>query len=95
VLFHITHTHDPSQCLFEDPTKLSETFGAVDGAMAKAGASVVGSWVNAAAHTFYWVVDADEAGQITRGLAPIVTRGHADIRVVTDLQETIAMLRES
>lgn len=93
VLFHITHTHQPQQCLFEDPESLAATFGTVDAAMAKAGATVVGSWVNAAAHTFYWVVDAQEAGQITRGLAPIVTRGHADIRVVTDLQATIAMLR--
>lgn len=93
MLFHITHTHDPNECLFEDPTKLGETFGEVDASMARAGATVVGSWVNAPAHTFYWVVDADSAAAITHGLAPIIPRGHADIRPIANLQETVAMLR--
>jgi hypothetical protein len=92
VLFHITHTHDPSQCLFGDPPKLADTFGMVDTEMDKAGATVVGSWVNVAAHTFYWIVDAPDAATITRGLSPIVTLGSADIRPVAELAETIAML---
>lgn len=94
MLFHITHTHEPAQCLFEDPPQLAATFGAVDEAMAKAGATVVGSWVNAAAHTFYWIVDAPDAATLTRGLSPIVARGSADIRPIADLAETIAMLHE-
>lgn len=92
MLFHITHTHEPPQCLFEDPAALAATFGTVDEEMQRAGATVVGSWVNAPAHTFYWVVDADSAATLTRGLAPIATRGHADIRPIADLAETIAML---
>jgi hypothetical protein len=92
MLFHITHTHDPAQCLFEDPPALAATFGTIDDAMTRAGASVVGSWVNAAAHTFYWIVEADSAATITKGLSPIVSRGRADIRPIADLAETIAML---
>jgi hypothetical protein len=94
MLFHVTHTHDPSQCLFEDPPRLAATFGTVDAAMTDAGATVVGSWVNAAAHTFYWIVDAPDAATLTKGLSPIVTRGTADIRPIADLAETIAMLHE-
>jgi hypothetical protein len=92
VLFHITHTHDPDQCLFGDPAALAGTFGTVDDAMDTAGATVIGSWVNAPAHTFYWIVDADSAAAITKGLAPIVTRGRCDIRPIAGLAETIAML---
>jgi hypothetical protein len=92
MLFHITHTHGPAQCLFGDPAALAATFGTVDAAMEKAGAAVVGSWVNAAAHTFYWIVDAPDAATITKGLTPIVTRGSADIHPIAGLAETIAML---
>lgn len=92
MLFLITHTHDPDQCLFGDPSALAGTFGTVDEAMVKAGATVIGSWVNAPAHTFYWIVDADSAATITKGLSPIVTRGRADIRPIADLAETISML---
>lgn len=95
MLFHITHTHDPSQCLFADPSALADTFGIVDAEMEKAGAIVVGSWVNAAAHTFYWIVDAPDAATIMLGLSPIVTRGSADIRPIADLAETIAMLHDA
>jgi hypothetical protein len=93
VLFHITHTHEPQDCLFADPPALADTFGSVDAAMERAGATVIGSWVIAASHTFYWVVDADSAEAVTRGLASIVPLGHADIRPIADLQETIEMLR--
>ena len=95
MLFHITHTHEPPQCLFGDPPALTATFGAVNAAMERAGATVIGSWVNAAAHTFYWIVDADSAGALTRGLAPVVQRGHSEIRPIADLAETIAMLSQT
>ena len=94
MLFHIAHTHDPSACLFGDPKRLAGTFGKVDEAMATAGATVIGSWVNPAAHTFYWVVEADAASTLTRGLAPVVELGRADINPVADLAQTLRALLE-
>lgn len=89
MLFHITHTHAPERCLYRDPATLAATFGSVDAAMEAAGARVVGSWVDAAAHTFFWVVAADQAEQVNAGLDPIVDRGHATTRPITDLAATI------
>ena len=90
VLFHITHTHAPERCLYRDPKTLAATFGTVDQAMEAAGATVIGSWVDAASHTFFWVVDAERAEQVNAGLDPIVDRGHATTRPITDLTATIA-----
>jgi hypothetical protein len=89
VLFHITHTHAPERCLYRDPATLAATFGSVDAAMEASGARVLGSWVDAASHTFFWVIEADQAEQVNAGLDPIVDRGHATTRPVTDLGETV------
>lgn len=91
MLFHITHTHEPTECLFGEPAALEATFGAVNQAMADAGATVIGSWVYAPAHTFYWVVEADSAETLNRGLVPVLDRGHGEIRPIADVAETIAM----
>lgn len=94
MLFHVTHTHEPAQCLYRDPERLAATFGAVPAAMEAAGARMVGSWVNGAAHAFYYVVDVDSHEQLLAGLDPIVDRGHADIRPLTDLMATVRSLQD-
>lgn len=90
MLFHITHTHAPEKCLYRDPKTLAATFGSVNQAMEAAGATVIGSWVDAASHTFFWVVEAERAEQVNAGLDPVVDRGHATTRPITDTEETIA-----
>ena len=90
MLFHITHTHKPEGCLYRDPDTLAATFGTVGDSMQKAGVDVVGFWVDATAHTFFWVVDSPSAEALTAGLDPIVERGHAAIRPITDANATIA-----
>ena len=94
MLFHITHTHASERCLYRDPAALAATFGRVDEAMTAAGATVLGSWVDAAAHTFFFVVDADATAQITAGLDPVIDLGHAAIRPIADVAATIASLQK-
>ena len=94
MLFHITHTHAPERCLYRDPETLAATFGRISGAMTAAGATVIGNWVDAAAHTFFFVVDADSAAQITAGLDPVVDRGHAAIRPIAETAATIESLQK-
>ncbi len=84
MLFHITHTHTAESCPYHQPQTVRGTYGAVLASMEDAGLNVVGAWVDAAAHTFFFVVESDSADAIQAGLAPIIDQGVAVTRPVTD-----------
>ena len=84
MLFHITHVHTPETCPYHNPEKARETFGKMMSNAEQLGVKLVGAWVDAPAHTVYFVVETDSAEKIQELLAPGFQIGHAETRVVAD-----------
>lgn len=89
MLFHITHIHTPETCPYHDPEKVRATFGKILGGAEKLGVKLVGAWVDAAAHTFYLVVETDSAQKLEEFLAPGLEIGYAETIVVQDAREIV------
>ena len=86
MIFHITHVHSPESCPYHDPEKGRATFGKVLTSVDELGIKLIGAWVDAPAHTAYFVIDTDSAQKIEELLAPAFGIGHAETRVVEDAQ---------
>ena len=84
MLFHITHTHSPEMCPRHDTTKTRNTWGKTFYKAENSGIKLLASYVDAPAHTVYFIVEADSAENITKFLDPVLTMGSAQIRPVTD-----------
>ena len=84
MLFHITHTHTPEACPYGDPEKSKGTFGKMMSSVEQLGVKLVGAWVDAPAHTVYFVVETDSFEKIEELLAPALKIGHAETRAVSD-----------
>ncbi len=84
MLFHITHVHTPETCPYHNPEKARETFGKMMSNAELLGVKLVGAWVDAPAHTVYFVVETDSAEKIQELLAPGFQIGYAETRVVAD-----------
>ncbi len=84
MLFHITHIHTPETCPYHDPKKARETFGKMIANSEQIGVKLLGAWVDAPAHTVYFVVETDSAEKIQELLAPGFEIGYAETRVVVD-----------
>jgi hypothetical protein len=89
MLFHVTHTHSWESCPYHDAEKAAATFGKTMAGFADSGAQLVGAWVDAAAHKFIFVVDANSLMQIEEAMAPIIDVGCAETRPVTDAMELL------
>ena len=90
MLFHITHTHSPESCPYHNPEKARDTFGKVLASGKEPGVNLIGAWVDAPAHTVYFVVETDSAEKIEELLAPAIEIGQAETRVVID---AVALLK--
>ena len=75
MLFHITHKHSEANCPYHDSDMIGETFAKVPESFETAGVIVHGSYVNAAAHALYMIVESDSAEAIQAGLDPIIDLG--------------------
>ncbi len=84
MLFHITHVHTPEACPYHNPEKARATFGKMLGSAEQLGVKLVGTWVDAPAHTAYIVVETDSAQKIEELLGPAYEIAHAETRVVQD-----------
>ena len=89
MLFHITHVHTPETCPYHDPEKARATFGKILGGAEKLGVELVGTWVDAAAHTAYIVVETDSAQKLEELLAPGLEIRYAETSVVQDGREIL------
>ena len=69
MLFHITHIHSPESCPYHNPEKARDTFGKVLASGKEPGVNLIGAWVDAPAHTAYFVVETDSAEKIEELLA--------------------------
>jgi hypothetical protein len=84
MLFHITHVHSPESCPAHDPERARSTFGKILTGAEQIGVKLIGAWVDAPAHTGYFVVEADTAEKLSDLLYPALTIGHAEVRPVED-----------
>ncbi len=84
MLFHITHTHTPETCPYNNPEKARDTFGKVMSNAEQLGVKLAGAWVDAPAHTVYLVVETDSVQKIEELLAPVIKIGHAETRAVSE-----------
>lgn len=89
MLFHVTHTHTWESCPYNDPEKARATFGEALAGIGETGAKLVGAWVDAPAHKFFLVLDADSADKVEAALAPIIDIGCAETRPVSDAAEVL------
>ena len=62
MLFHITHTHTPQMCPRHDTNKTRNTWGKTFFKAESSGVKLLASYVDAPAHTVYFIVDADSVG---------------------------------
>ena len=84
MLFHVTHVHTPETCPGHDPEQVKATFGQLMANVEEEGVDLIGAWVDVTAHTFFMILDADDAGQLFRVLDPALTIATADISPVMD-----------
>ena len=89
MLFHITHIHNWENCPAHDPEKAKATFGKMLANREESGAKVIGAYVDPPAHTFFLIVEANDANQIELLLDPVFELGSAEIRPVSNALEVL------
>ncbi|HSQ37087.1 MAG TPA: DUF3303 family protein [Acidimicrobiia bacterium] len=89
MLFHVTHTHTWDACPYNDHEKVRVTFGEFLAGIGQTGAKLVGAWVDAPAHKFFLVIDANTTEQVEAAMAPIIDIGCAETRPVSDAAELL------
>mgnify|MGYP001028471666 CR=1 FL=1 len=92
MLFHVRHIHTFETCpARHGPEMVSKTFGTIGRPehAKEAGVKVLGMYVDAPAHTAYFILDADSAEKMGKFLFPILMIGTAEITPVTDLVEEV------
>ena len=89
MLFHITHVHNWDNCPAHNPEKAKATFGKVLANREESGTKVIGAYVDPPAHTFYFIVEADNAKQLELLLDPVFELGSAQIHPISDALEVL------
>ncbi len=89
MLFHITHTHTHETCPYHDPEGAKATFGQMMANIETSGVTAHGMYVDAPAHTFYMIIEADRAEQIEELLGPVFNVGTAETRLVVPAGEIL------
>jgi hypothetical protein len=77
MLFVITHEHAPELCPADDPTQVHKLTD--ENHIKESGVKVVGSYIASLEHTMYFVLEADDYGQVVRYLRPIMKIGTPDV----------------
>ena len=84
MLFHVTHTHTWESCPAHNPELIKSTFGRMLSSAEKIGVNVIGRYVDAPAHTVYFILEADSVEKLADFFEPALNIGHAEIRPVED-----------
>lgn len=84
MLFHVTHVHTSESCPAHDPELLRNTIGKIFGSAEQIGVKLVGSYVDAPAHTIYFIVETDAVDKLKDLFDPLLNIGHTEIRPVVD-----------
>ena len=94
MLFHVKHTHSWQACPYHDPDRARTTFGKAIAGVPETGAELVGAYVDGPAHTTFLLIEADEASQIERALAPVIDLGWTETRPVVDFGDIMARVTD-
>jgi hypothetical protein len=93
MLVHMKHVHAWNNCPAHNPEKLA-LLKKVLGSGGETGVRVLSAHVDAPAHTFFFLIDADSMESLTRWFAPLVEWGQGEVDPVTDLKATADMLEQ-
>ena len=89
MLFVATHSHTPESCFADDPTPVHQLASAEHAK--ECGVKVVGSYIAAPEHRFYFVLEAQEYSSVVRFFRPVMTRGIHDITPVQTLADSLGI----
>ena len=89
MLFHITHIHNWENCPAHNPENAKGTFGKLLANDNNSGAKIKSAYVDPPAHTFYLIVEANDAKQLELLLEPVFELGSAEIRPISDALEVL------
>ena len=89
MLFHITHVHNWENCPAHSPDKAKDTFGKMFANAEESGAEIKSAYVDPPSHTFYLIVEANDAKQLEMLLDPVFKIGSAEIRPISDALEVL------
>ena len=87
MLFHVTHRHTHETCPARSDgfERAKQTFGKVltTEHAEETGAHLVAAYVDAPAHTVFFIIEADATEALSRFLMPLLQLGSAEIRPVS------------
>ena len=89
MLFHVEHTHTAESCPYHKPDAVKKTWGQVMPSKID-GLEVLGGYIDAPAHTFYFIVETDRAEKIEEWLAPAISTGVVKTSPVIDYKDILA-----
>jgi hypothetical protein len=89
MLFHITHIHNWENCPAHDPEKAKSTFGKMLANADASGVKLLSAFVDPPAHTFYLIIEANDAKQLELFLDPVFKLGSAEIRPVSNALDVL------
>ncbi len=84
MLFHVTHIHNWQSCPAGNPDLIRETFGTILSNDNESGVNLIGAYVDAPAHTVFFLVETDDIVKLHNLFEPALKLGHAEIRPVED-----------
>ncbi len=87
--FHITHTHEPRDCIAHKPDEIKRVVKGMMAGADAAGVKVVSMHVAIPAHTLYLIVDADSNEQLDAMMDTGLEWGRATITPVGDLMAAV------
>jgi hypothetical protein len=89
MLFHVIHSHTAELCPAGNKELVKNTWGKVFASAGEIGIKIVGSYVNAPAHTLYFIIDSDSVEKIERFFTPVLKMGETEINPVSNALDTI------
>lgn len=93
MLFHITATHDPTNCSAHKPERQA-AYGKLAASAESFGIKPHGIYADAPGHALYMTIECDNAMALSNWLDPVLEYAHHDVRPVVDANQLLASLRE-
>jgi hypothetical protein len=91
MLLHIKHVHTWDNCPAHNPEKIA-LLKKVLASGGEKGVRVISATVDAPAHTFFFMLEADSMEHVTRWFEPLLEWGQGEVDPVTDLMATSNMM---
>jgi hypothetical protein len=93
MLIHMKHVHTWNNCPAHNPEKIALLKKVLDTAGDKE-VRVLSATVDAPAHTFFFLIEADGMESVTRWWEPLLEWGQGEVDPVTELKVTSEMMEK-